>query len=65
MWEIEESVEDAAEDEVAVYVDEVDIHLNPKMGLDRMARGQEKEVLAPGQNEKRYPAGTLKEDLHA
>lgn len=44
-------------DEVAVYEDEVDIHLNPKTGLDWMARGQQKEVPTPGQNQKRYLAG--------
>jgi transposase len=44
---------------VAVYADEVDIHLNPKIGLDWMGYGQQKEVLTPGQNEKRYLAGAL------
>jgi transposase len=34
--------------EVAVYEDEVDIHLNPKTGLDWMGRGQQKEVRTPG-----------------
>ncbi len=43
--------------EVVVYVDEVDIHLNPKIGLDWMGRGQQKEVMTPGKNEKRYLAG--------
>jgi transposase len=46
-------------DEVAVYEDEVDIHLNPKIGLDWMGHGQQKEVLTPGKNEKRYLAGAL------
>ena len=45
--------------QVAVYEDEVDIHLNPKIGLDWMLRGQQKEVLTPGQNVKRYLAGAL------
>lgn len=44
-------------DEVLVYQDEVDIHLNPKIGDDWMVRGQQKEVLTPGQNQKRYLAG--------
>ena len=44
---------------VAVYEDEVDIHLNPKIGLDWMVRGQQKEVRTPGQNVKRYLAGAL------
>ena len=43
--------------EVAVYEDEVDIHLNPKIGLDWMGHGQQKEAMTPGQNEKRYLAG--------
>jgi transposase len=42
-----------------VYEDEVDIHLNPKIGLDWMMAGQQKEVLTPGQNVKRYLAGAL------
>jgi putative transposase len=46
-------------DEVAVYADEVDIHLNPKIGWDWMGYGQQKEVPTPGQNEKRYLAGAL------
>jgi transposase len=44
---------------VAVYEDEVDIHLNPKIGLDWMVPGYQKEVLTPGQNVKRYLAGAL------
>jgi transposase len=43
--------------EVAVWEDEVDIHLNPKIGQDWMLRGQQKPVLTPGKNEKRYLAG--------
>jgi transposase len=46
-------------DEVAVYADEVDIHLNPKIGWDWMAKGQQKEVRTPGKNHKRYLAGAL------
>jgi transposase len=41
------------------YEDEVDIHLNPKIGLDWMVSGQQKEIETPGQNEKRYLAGAL------
>jgi hypothetical protein len=44
---------------VAVYEDEVDIHLNPQLGLDWMVRGQPKEVGTPGSNAKRYLAGAL------
>jgi hypothetical protein len=46
-------------DEVLLYVDEVDIHLNPKIGDDWMLCGQQKKVATPGQNEKRYLAGAL------
>jgi len=42
-----------------VYEDEVDIHLNPKIGPDWMNRGKQKQVLTPGQNQKRYLAGAL------
>jgi putative transposase len=52
-------IEGLPQDEVAVYEDEVDIHLNPKIGLDWMGYGQQKEVLTPGQNHKRYLAGAL------
>jgi transposase len=52
-------VRDAGRDEVVLYVDEVDIHLNPKIGPDWMLRGQQKEALTPGQNVKRYLAGAL------
>jgi transposase len=47
---------------VVVYEDEVDIDLNPKIGLDWMVRGQQKEVLTPGKNVKRYLAGALDAD---
>ncbi len=46
-------------DEVAYYEDEIDIHLNPKIGKDWMPRGTQKEVLTPGKNEKGYLAGAL------
>ena len=45
--------------ERAFYEDEVDVHLNPKIGLDWMGLGQQKEVPTPGKNEKRYLAGAL------
>jgi transposase len=50
-------VENLPADEVAVYLDEVDIHLNPKIGPDWMRRGRQKTVLTPGCNQKRYLAG--------
>jgi transposase len=45
--------------EVAYFEDEVDIHLNPRIGRDWMLRGQQKVVVTPGQNRKRYVAGAL------
>ncbi len=41
------------------YEDEVDIHLNPKIGSDWQLRGQQKRVVTLGQNEKYYLAGAL------
>jgi len=43
--------------EVVLYVDEVDIHLNPKIGWDWILPGCQRLVLTPGKNEKRYLAG--------
>lgn len=60
--EIERFLADLPEDEVAVYEDEVDIHLNPKIGPDWMLPGVQKTVLTPGQNHKRYIAGALNPD---
>jgi transposase len=54
---IERLVANLPADEVVVYVDEVDIHLNPKIGVDWTRRGRQKEVLTPGCNEKQYLAG--------
>ena len=55
--EIQQLLRQLPPDEVAVYEDEVDIHLNPKIGLDWMVTGQQKEVVTPGQNQKSYLAG--------
>jgi transposase len=46
-------------DEVAVFQDEVDINTNPKIGSMWMPRGKQAEVVTPGNNEKRYLAGSL------
>ena len=45
--------------DVFLYEDEVDVHLNPKIGPDYMLRGTQKTVMTPGKNEKRYLAGAL------
>lgn len=62
MREIRRIVENLPEDEVAFYEDEVDIHLNPKIGRDWMLEGVQKTVMTPGQNQKRYLAGALSVD---
>lgn len=46
-------------DETVLFQDEVDIHLNPKIGSCWMVRGEQAEVVTPGNNEKRYLAGSL------
>ena len=46
-------------DEEAFYVDEVDLDLNPRIGPDWTLPGQQRWVLTPGQNEKRFLAGAL------
>ena len=42
-----------------MYLDEVDIHLNPKIGPEWTLAGKQKYVRTPGCNEKRYLAGAL------
>lgn len=46
-------------DETVVFQDEVDVHLNPKIGSCWMVRGEQAEVATPGNNEKRHLAGSL------
>jgi transposase len=57
--EIRALIDTLPQNEVILYVDEVDIHLNPKIGPDWMLRGTQKTVLTPGKNQKRYLAGAL------
>lgn len=45
--------------EIAVFQDEVDINTNPKIGSMWMWRGAQAKVVTPGNNEKRYLAGSL------
>jgi transposase len=46
-------------DETAVFMDEVDVNLNPKVGCMWMLRGKQAAVETPGNNEKRYLAGSI------
>ena len=50
---------DLPDDETAVFMDEVDINLNPKIGPLWMRRGQQAVVETPGTNEKCYLAGSI------
>lgn len=56
---IKRLIETLPPDEATLYEDEVDIHLNPKIGPDYMLPGQQKTVLTPGQNVKHYLAGAM------
>lgn len=51
--------ERASATEPVLYADEVDVHLNPKIGRDWMLPGQQRRVVTPGKNEKFYLAGAL------
>jgi transposase len=57
--EIRALEERASATEPVLYSDEVDIHLNPKIGRDWMLPGQQRRVITPGKNEKFYLAGAL------
>jgi transposase len=57
--ELEALVEGLPADEVVLYQDEVDVHLNPKIGRDWMLPGRQKTVVTPGNNVKRCVAGGL------
>lgn len=48
-----------ADDETVVFEDEVDVNLNPKIGCMWMRKGQQAEVVTPGDNAKAYLAGSL------
>lgn len=47
------------QDEPAVFQDEVDLHLNPKIGSMWMKKGEQAEVTTPGNNRKCHVAGSL------
>lgn len=51
--------EDATAAQPVLHVDEVDIHLNPKVGRDWCLPGKRRVVVTPGNNTKRYVAGAL------
>ncbi len=41
------------------FIDELDIHLLPKIGYEWMLKATQTEIMTPGQNQKRYLAGAL------
>ncbi len=45
--------------EVVLFEDEVDLHLNPRIGPDWMLPGTQRLVITPGRNQKRYLAGAF------
>jgi putative transposase len=47
------------DDETVVFEDEVDLNLNPEIGSMWMRRGQQAELVTPGDNQKGYAAGSL------
>ena len=57
--EIRALEERASAAEPVLYSDEVDVHLNPKIGRDWMLPGQQRRIVTPGKNEKFYLAGAL------
>jgi hypothetical protein len=57
--ELRALLRDLPADETVVFQDEVDINLNPEVGLMWMRQGEQAEVVTPGDNEKRYLAGSL------
>jgi transposase len=50
---------DLPDDETVVFQDEADINLNPDIGSMWMRRGAQATVVTPGDNAKRYLAGSL------
>jgi transposase len=56
---IRELLRDLPPDEAAVFSDEVDLNLNPDIGCCWMPRGEQAEVVTPGNNVKRYLAGSV------
>lgn len=57
--QLQQLLAELPDDETVVFQDEVDVHLNPKIGCQWMPRGEQAEVVTPGNNEKRHLAGSL------
>ncbi len=52
-----EELDALPDNDVVLFSDEVDIHLNPKVGPDWAPAGVRKDVVTPGKNQKHYLAG--------
>ncbi|RKH71414.1 IS630 family transposase, partial [Corallococcus sp. AB032C] len=59
LWQLKCRAAYARPEEPVFYEDEMDVHLNPKVGPDWMLPGERREVVTPGNNQKRYVAGAL------
>jgi transposase len=57
--ELRQLLRDLPDDETAVFEDEADLELNPDIGFMWMRRGQQAEVVTPGDNDKGYLAASL------
>jgi transposase len=57
--QIRRLLRDLPRDESSFYADEIDIHLNQKIGREWSLPGKQPVVVTPGKNEKRYVAGAL------
>lgn len=56
---VRELLRDLPPDEAAVFQDEVDLNLNPDIGCCWMERGEQAQVVTPGDNVKRYLSGSM------
>ncbi|WP_437231207.1 winged helix-turn-helix domain-containing protein [Planctomicrobium sp. SH661] len=56
---IQQLLENLPHSEVAVFEDEVDLNLNPKISSVWMKKGGQAEVVTPGNNRKRHVAASL------
>lgn len=56
---LRELLRNLSADETAVFMDEVEVHTNPKIGCMWMRRGEQATVDTPGDNQKRVLAGSL------
>lgn len=52
-------IDELPKNEVLLYEDEIDIHLNPKVGRDWALPGDRPVVVTPGKNRKHYVAGAM------